>query len=146
MRIKEYELTISKSGLPCLWESGGGFTNIGNSFIITNHEGKKKQPIYIRRSGELACGDHALIPIQKGDYGISVYRGRSEYDVYIYEFNNINIENKTVDCNVINKFSEGEWDSDPDLKFKEAVESAKAKSRDYHCRSPYYVLPIKSKH
>lgn len=50
------ELTITKKGLPALWESGGGATNTGSATIIAGPNGEKLVPIYVRRSGHLSCG------------------------------------------------------------------------------------------
>ncbi len=38
-----YQLEISRSGIPCLWESGGGYTNTGEAQIITDKQGYPKR-------------------------------------------------------------------------------------------------------
>ena len=75
---KEFVIERSKRGIPCMWECGGGYSNTGESQIIAGKNGEAKQPIYIRRRGELACCEHALIPISVGDYVISALFATTE--------------------------------------------------------------------
>ena len=63
---------ISKSGLYCMWESGGAYTNTGSSSIITDCVFKPKRALFIKTRGNLACGVHALIPIEVDDKIIEV--------------------------------------------------------------------------
>jgi hypothetical protein len=57
-----------------LWEAGGGLTNTGRATIIADKNGRPKHPIYVRGAGSLSCGEHALIPIEPGDYVIKAHQ------------------------------------------------------------------------
>lgn len=47
-------LERTRSGLPALWEKGGGRSNTGSAVIVAGPAGKKKRPVNIRRWGHLA--------------------------------------------------------------------------------------------
>lgn len=139
----EFDLEISKNKLPCLWESGGGYSNTGDAQIITDKNGEEKRPIYIKTSGERACLNHALIPIRKGDHVINLNRHRDNYRINICEIDKINIDKKIATCNTKNVFKYNKWKKELNEKFDNAVNAAIDKSNDYHCRDPYFVLPLK---
>ena len=65
--LEGYKVEFSKTGLPCMWESGGGATNTGGAKIICSANGLPKKAIYIPRGGHLSNGEHALIPVTIGD-------------------------------------------------------------------------------
>jgi len=89
MSMKEFKLEISKKGLPCLWECGGGYTHTGEATIITGNHGERKKAIYIRRRGELACSLHALIPVQTGDYIVEAEHHREDFIIQIWRITHI---------------------------------------------------------
>lgn len=132
-------IEISKTGTPCLWEAGGSYSNTGDSFIVADKNGNPKTAIYIRRSGMLACSSHALIPVLVGDIIVSADQHRGDFTISIGYIIEIDKAATTCCCEVVNVFSEGEWDFPLEEKFKAAVEAAKDKAMDYHCRTPYYV-------
>jgi len=104
-----FNLTISKSGLPCLWESGGGATNTGGARIIADRDGQPKKPIYIKRRGQLSCKEHALIPIQVGDYVVEVSHHRRGFHTQIWRITVISDEEVTAE--LVAEYDYGEWDS-----------------------------------
>ena len=130
-------VSISKSGLPCVWESGGGYTSTGNSIIVCNRHGDAKKPIYIPRC--YACGQHALIPVRVGDHIIKTSRHQEDYEIGIYTITTIDKETKEATITLINKYDMGEWDSPLSESLQQAVEAAKRKARCYHCREPHYI-------
>ena len=67
METLKIKIVESKRGIPCLWERGGGYSNTGEATLICDKDGWQKKAIYIRRSGSLACEEHALIPVKVGD-------------------------------------------------------------------------------
>jgi hypothetical protein len=139
--IKKIKVEISKRGLSCLWEEGGGFTNTGRAIIIANGKGQSKKPIYVRRSGHLACSEHALIPVLVGDYIIQTSHHRYDFTVSVHRIEGFREEggNRFADISLVNRFDQGEWDADlPDF-LVEAVVAAKNKATCYHCRSPHFV-------
>lgn len=132
------KLTKSGSGLPCLWEYGGSLSSGGISALITKRDGSKPQAIFIPRSGHLACGEHALIPVHPG-YGVihvRVSHGQIEGGT-IGVIREITDESATVE--VVASFRLGEWDSPVPDAMKAALAAAEAKASCYHCRSVYWA-------
>ncbi len=121
----EMPIERSKSGIPCLWESGGGNTNTGDAMLIGDWNGEPKKPIFVRRRGELACMEHALIPIRKHDTVIIVDRHRDDYTVENYVIREIGKDSATLE--LVNSFNE------------DMLYAAISKSCDYHCRVPVYI-------
>ena len=136
---KIFELTISKTGIPCLWEAGGGYSNTGKSQIIAGKNGEAKQPIYIRRRGELACCEHALIPVDVGDFIITTNHHRGDFETQICRVEEIHAE--TAVCSIIGEYSRGEWTWGEEHHFLiPAVDAAWEKATCYHCRAPHYIM------
>ena len=131
-----FKVEKTKRGLPAFWEEGGGFTNTGRATIVCGSQGQKKKPIYIRRKGSLACEKHALFILHEGDYIIKAWQHRGDYTIEIYKVKNF-IDDE-VEVELVNKFSEGEWDKDLETFLKEPVKAAMKKARIYHCRYPVY--------
>lgn len=144
-KIMKIILEKSKTGIPCLWERGGGYRNTGNSRIIADKNGEPKKPLYIRNRGELANGDHALIPVNNGDYIIMADHHRNDFNVYIYKIIEINSEENglTAVTKLINRYSEWQWDKArceiPYEMIETAIEAAIGKATCYHCREPHYI-------
>ena len=129
---------ISKSGIPCLWETGGGRTNTGESQIICDSVGSPKIPIYVRRKGHLANLNHALIPIFEGYYIIDATHQRADFEISIAKILQIS-ENLEISCNVVNRFYNGEWDNPLPQYLIPAVEAATKKAMMYHCKVPVFI-------
>lgn len=123
------EITRSKSGYPCLWERGGGYTNTGEAQIITDGQGYPKRALYVRTHGDLACMEHAIIPIQEGDHVVTVDRHRNKVAVQVDVITSIEGDTATLA---------------PERKpiCIDAINAAVAKSEDYHCRTPYYIQGV----
>lgn len=132
---------LSKHGLPCLWEEGGGATNTGRATIIANHHGGRKKTIYIRCSGHLSNSEHALIPIRSGDYIITASHHRGDYTVYVYIITSLDTHVKRGKKVLIYEYSRGEWNITPPQLLSDAIAAAKKKALCYHCREPHYVIP-----
>ena len=124
--MNTYEVVFSRSGLPCLWERGGRFTNIGDAVIIADQHGNPKKAIHVRTHGMLACDNHALIPVKVGDLIITATRHRDLVDVVVEQIS------KIEDGNVYTVYHQGSLNG-------HAIEAAIAKSDEYHCRTPYYI-------
>ncbi len=120
-----------------MWESGGGYSNTGEATIIAGKNGEAKQPIYIRRRGQLACCEHALIPISVGDYVISASHHRGDFEIFVYRITEILKEEASTEK--IAEFSNGEWDAELPAFLEAAVQAAMQKATCYHCRDPHYV-------
>lgn len=125
------DLTISKKGIPCLWEQGGGFTKTGRATIIAGNNGAPKRAIYVRTHGVLACDEHALIPVQPEDYMIHAEHSHGQNFVEVYRIKEINLDEKTAVVESVEKIPQ---------QLSNAVDACVDKSYDYHCRSPYYCI------
>ena len=134
------ELTITKKGLPALWESGGGATNTGSATIIAGPNGEKLAPIYIKRSGSLSCGQHALFVVQEGYYVVMASHWRRDFTIKVYQIVEINLEAQTARLSQLYEYSQGEWNYDPPAWLKNAIDTAMEKAICYHCREPHYIL------
>jgi hypothetical protein len=129
----------SKSGLSCLWETGGAYTNTGSAQIICNEMGQAKKAIYIKRKGDLACGAHALIPVQINDILINASQHRGDFNIDVWKIVGINNEHEELKLELIQNYSEDNQDDYTDRIYVSAINAAKKKSEDYHCRYPYFI-------
>ena len=137
---------LTKHGLVALWEGGGGATNTGDATIIAKPDGSKSTAIYIRRSGHLAGGDHALIPVYPGCYVIKSRHHRRDFTHEIYRVVRAYTEGEAedkkayVDVVLVNKFDRGEWNTDLLSNLVAAVDVAEDKATTYHCREVMYAV------
>ena len=135
-------ITKSGSGLPCLWESGGGLTSRGHATVITRRDGAKPRAIYIPTRGPLACGDHALVPIHPGYGVVSVSTSHGVIDAGKIEIIK-EITDDTVTLELVSEFVFGEW-TKPVPSLEAAIEAATKKASTYHCREAVWVeAPIR---
>lgn len=143
-----FYVSRSKNGYPCLRESGGGYTNTGEAVIIADKDGKRKNAIYIYRSGHLACRDHAVIPIIAGDYVIRADRSHRKISIMIYQIEKIFYDECI--CKVIMSIYDEDYQNLFDdgcvaLYFSNieklwlAIKAAINKTLIYHCRQPVYI-------
>lgn len=139
------KITRSKTGIPCLWEEGGGMSNTGFATIVAGPDGSPKRALYIRRKGDLACNEHALIPIEKGDVVVTCSHHRGDFTIRVARVVGFVVtpdpykrgEFEAPSLETVAEFSEGQWSSEHG--FGEAVIAAKGKAMAYHCRNPYFV-------
>jgi len=143
-----FYVSRSKNGYSCLRESGGGYTNTGEAVIIADKDGKRKNAIYIYRSGHLACRDHAVIPIIAGDYVIRADRSHRKISIMIYQIEKIFYDECI--CKVIMSIYDEDYqnlfnDDCVALYFSNieklwlAIKAAINKTLIYHCRQPVYI-------
>lgn len=119
----------TRSGISCLWERGSAFTNTGTAQLVTNPTGKPKRAIFIRTHGDLCNEDHALIPVEAGDCVVSVERHRNQVSIQVEVIATINGETAILER------------SDKMLSL-DAIQTAIAKSKEYHCRKPFYITQL----
>jgi len=127
------DIVYSKTGLPCVWESGGGKTNSGRSQIVCDRSGLPISPLYIKQRGILACGEHALFHVKPGTYVIRASRRHSDYEILIYM-----VQYNPVQLNLAYSYCQGEWALGPPAELEAAIEAAKGKTTEYHCRRCVY--------
>ena len=139
-RRYKMELTMTKKGFPALWEEGGGWSNTGSATIVAGPNGERLKPVYVRRAGHLAGGDHALLIVRKGYHVVKASHHRRDFTIKVYRIVDIDLEDKVAQVECLCEFSMGEWDNDPPPMLEEAIEAARAKATCYHCRSPHYAI------
>ena len=132
------KISKSKRGIPCLWERGGGYSNTGEAQLICDKNGWQKKAIYIRKSGELACNEHALIPVRENDVVVIASHHRRDFTIEIYSI--AEIQGDEAHLELINSFSNGEWDNNKDYWHESpVVEAAMNKATCYHCREAFFI-------
>ncbi len=139
---RQLEISFSKKSVPCLWESGGSWTNTGESQIVAGKDGLPKAALYIRGEGSLACGRHALIPIEVGDYVVQAKHHRKDFRISILQITALDTVKGVATTTEVNSFSEGEWDEPFTMEMGHLVpscERAKDKASEYHCRRAMYI-------
>lgn len=119
-------ITRSKKGLPCLWENGGGWSNTGTAQIITDGQGYPKRALHVQTWGNLACRDHALIPVRVGDHVVTVRRHRDRVALQVERIASIQEDTAVLVP-----------ETEPICV--DAINAAIEKANDYHCRSAYYI-------
>jgi len=139
MSITIETIEITKQGHPAMWESGGGYTNTGRATIITSAQGKKLQAVYTRRSGMLACENHALFVVDHNHVIIMVSHHRADFRIKIYQIVGLDLHSKKASLALRNEYSMGEWDIAPPATLNDAIAAAKDKALCYHCRSPHFI-------
>ena len=137
---------LTKRGLISLWECGGGYCNTGKATIIAKPDGTMPTAVYVRRRGQLACEEHALVPVHPCYYIIDSYHHRGDFSHEIWKVERTFIEGEKayIEVSKVNSFDEGEWDA-PLGNLEKAVAAAESKATSYHCRSAVYVVEKEKK-
>lgn len=130
----------TKKGYPAFWEAGGGFTHTGEARIVAGAEGQPKKAVYIRKRGELANSEHALIILEVGDYIISASHHRGDFEIYICKV--VNFKDAYAILERVYEFSEGEWNAELPAFLEAAVQAAKEKATCYHCREAHFIKEV----
>lgn len=137
-------ISLTKSGMPAMWECGGAMTNSADCVIVGDKFAQRKKPVFIRTGGHLSNDNHALFILNKDDIIVVGTRAHSDYTFVILKylsFEKIN-GNGIGEFEVLNHFSEDQWDSELDSKFTDIIEAAKLKMKKYHCRDTVYALGL----
>lgn len=132
------EIERTKSGLPALWEQGGGYSNTGYARVVCSPSGGKKKATYVRRRGQLANGKHSLVVIDEGDVVVLADHHREDFEISIMEISKISAN--SAETVPLAKYSQGQWDNPAvAADFAAAVDASKEKATCYHCGSPHYI-------
>jgi len=129
MTAHKIYIELSKTRkLPCLWESGGCFAQVGSARIIMNQDGDAKKPMFIEHDTHISNCGHALIPIKVGDIVIDTLHEECNQSTVICKIVNIvkgdRREKPYADIKVLNRLENDEWENDIDEKFvKSGAES-----------------------
>lgn len=97
---KTMPCNVSKHGLPTLAESGGGKKQIGHAYIIANHKGNRKKPIYVFKN-PVPNGQHALFVIKVDDLVIEVSHVQKVFTINVFRIKEIDIKRKEVTLSLI---------------------------------------------
>ncbi len=137
---------LSRSRIPVAWECGGSSSNTGACTIWCSPDGGKKKAFIVRSSGHLSNGEHALVPVNYGDYRIDVDHAGDDLAITIFMVDRILVpapaegDKATIFFKEVANFSLGEWDHEvPHLAA--AIDAAVNKCYCYHCRNAYWVIP-----
>lgn len=141
-------------------------TNTGRARIACGPDGERLEAVYVPKRGELSNGDHAWVNVtrnakdpqcyiieanhHRGDFHINIKRILSLHEKlmpkadipWAVERHNVSPTAASVmwaNTVMVCKYSDGEWDNDPHECLIPAIEAAKGKAMDYHCRAPWYV-------
>jgi len=146
--VQSMGINVTKTKKPAVWETGGGGTNTGNATIIAGPCGEKKRPYFVETNGHLSCQRHALVPIEVGSWVILIgywnkARNEDGYDIEVYRITEIDLNEETATRVLIAKWNGRGWNTDelPAYFPSNAVDVARAKAVEYHCREPRYILP-----
>lgn len=129
----------TKRDCPALWEWGGGYTNTGEAQIVCGPNGEPLKPVYVRRRGSLANGNHALFIVRPGCYVVRAEHHRGDFAIDVLKIKNINSEEAEAEVELAYQFDQGDWDVEPPEFLQGAIEAVCEKARCYHCRWPHYV-------
>ncbi len=140
METKKIKTETTNKGYHAMWESGGGATNTGEATIIADENGRRKQAIYVKRTGHLANSNHALIIVEPGDIIIKSYHKRKDFWIRVWKI--IGFDGEYAVSELIYEFSKEKWDKEPPEFLTPAIETSKAKATCYHCRSAHFCLQI----
>ena len=144
----------TKKGGYAMWEKGGGLSDRGESTIIAGKDGRPKKPI---RRGCLANGEHALIPVEEGDYIINAFHNdafhnvEGDCDITIYKITGFEefkgekyavVEYCNGKCNMMDQicYECDEWEEPLPAFLEDAVQAAMEKATCYHCREPHFAI------
>ncbi len=137
----------SRNDMPCLWESGGKYPVAAKVRIIAAPDGSRKKAIFVRKRGDLACQNHALIPIAVGDITVSMFRANIDVSGEVSYVRSIDFQDFATTQiaymftgTLIDDKLEGTWYPDLPPFLQPAVEAAFNKLQDYHCREVYYAI------
>ncbi len=135
--MKKIKIERTRTGLPARWECGGGATNTGECTIITDENGRPKKPVYVKRSGHLSNGQHALVIVEVGDFIIKSYQHRKDFWIRIFRIKSFDGEYAVSE--LIYEFRDGQWDNTPPTSLQPAITAGIEKATCYHCREPHWV-------
>lgn len=137
-------IALTKNGMPALWECGGAMTNSANCVIIGDKNANRKKPVFIRTGGHLSNDNHALFILNKDDIIVVGTRAHGDYTFMIMKY--VSFEKVKGDgigeFEVLNHYSEGQWDSELESKYSNILDAAKTKMSKYHCRETIYALGL----
>lgn len=141
---KTFNLEVTNSNLPAIWETGGGWSNTGKVRIVTDRNGNPKTALCLRhRCNE----DHALFVLHQDDVIIEASRHRDEYAVKLWKVECISVADgkAAASAYLLASFKEGCWNVKPHESFVAAINAAMDKTCTYHARNAVWYKERKNK-
>ena len=145
MRQKVIRLDSTKSGLPAIWEAGGGYSNSGHATIVAGRDGEPLRPIYIRRRGHLAGAEHVLFVAKPGLHVVEARHHRRDFWVAVWRIEGIRRTEDgghEADLGLVAEYDMGEWAPALPSFLQAAVDAAMSKATCYHCREPHFTKEV----
>lgn len=144
MNIKGTELPIyvTTGNDVALWEEGGCTGKSGFAVIVANNNGTKKKPVFIKETGNLSNGKHALLKVGTSDIvALANYVSHNEtFLITLYRISQINRDSKTAVLSEFLQIRNEKVSNEAFMKqYFEVVEAAKRKSSTVYCKSPTYI-------
>jgi len=142
------EIEVERIGDTFLaWEAGGGMSSTGWARIITDTYGRPLPAVRIRKSGHVACKQHALVPVDVGFYVVEAYRHGNDYTISVYEVTGFTCEGERWKAvlRLIGYYKRGRWVRElpaVPLPLYVAIEASKVKTQIYHCRRAVYAAVL----
>jgi hypothetical protein len=152
--MKIAEILRTRDGRPAVWEQGGGLSNTGSAVIVAGPEGQALPAAYVRRSGDLACREHALVPVAPGCVVVIAMHHRADFSVHVRRI--VEGADGPELGPVVAEYAEGTWvfpdgsahaapdgplqiEDESPVPWAAAVTAAVRKAGCYHCREAHYV-------
>ena len=138
--VRDFDISLTKSGLPAAWECGGGLSSRGSAQVICGPQGQKKKTL---TTGHRCNENHALFVLHEGDFIIDCAHWRNNVSVNVYMVTgfDLNPERPLAYTVCTNSFADGCWDVEPSKELDEVVQAGVNKARSYHCRTVFWALP-----
>lgn len=131
---------MSKTGRLCLWEKGGSYAKYGLAILTSDKWGNPKVPIYVNRRGNLACAEHALVPVNVHDIIVLVKYCKDEdaLTLFVCRVKFVDKFKRKFRTTIINRYVDGEWEKGVE-GYKNLIDTAISKVKTYHCREAMYI-------
>lgn len=139
---RRLKVETDKNGNACLFEFGGAIARLiflGAAQIITGPNGEKKEAELIKSGSNIANGNHALIPIEVGDYVINVTGCNDMTLISIYKITSIDEDGVDDRCCAVETIEEN---STAARLLEPAIVAALEKAETLHCRKAMYIKEI----
>lgn len=122
-----------------LWEQGGGYTNTGTASCVAGTNGAPLRPVFIRRSGHLACGFHAKFAVKRAVI-CDVDRWRGDFSISLTF---VKVDGPRVVEDEFWRVADIDYSEEivPEkyAKYIPLINATVAKSECYHCREPHFI-------
>lgn len=128
----------TKKGTPTFWERGGAYNGGGTAQLIATSEGLPKIPLYIKRTNQPICDNHALFAITLGDIIVITNQHHGELEINVYKVTQIHSTYVVLEMQTYYN-EEIQWlEEKVAEQYEDVIRASIAKSKDFHCKTAYY--------